>query len=80
MDAKTLGRGYAWLDTGTMYSLYEVGECLLCDMLMRKEGFTKAWRQRWKCDAFICFHAQHTLRIPVTFSLTTRSDWVSNKG
>ena len=26
LNARTLGRGYAWLDTGTMDSLYEAGE------------------------------------------------------
>ena len=28
LDVQLLGRGYAWLDTGTMDSLYEAGECV----------------------------------------------------
>lgn len=39
LDVQLLGRGYAWLDTGTMESLLEVTECV--HMVENRQGVKK---------------------------------------
>ena len=43
LNVRTLGRGYAWLDTGTMDSLFEAGEFVRT--VQRAQGLPIAWRR-----------------------------------
>ena len=38
LDVQLLGRGFAWLDTGTMQSLLEASEFI--EMIQRRQGIT----------------------------------------
>ena len=44
LNVRTLGRGYAWLDTGTMDSLFEAGSsCVPCSV--RRVCRSRSWRR-----------------------------------
>ena len=60
LDVQLLGRGYAWLDTGTMDSLVEVAEFV--QMVEKRQGVNIsapeeiAFRNGWITEEkFVCF-------------------------